>query len=280
MRVRTSLSLLCAFLVSTTLPAQEKERPKGKSGRDEVAFRELLKFQGSWTVESMELNGAAVPTPDIQGRTMFFGGDAFILRKGKDVLQVGVQKIDPGKSPRTVNATITKGLYQGETMLGIYEFDGETLKVCFEIEGASRPKEFKSASGEGRFIAVYKRIPAAAEEKDDIVGKYESVSVEMDGTEHKAEAEITRQGDAYLVRYTKGTALAYIGIGLRRGNTFAVTWANRGEVGLSVYRIEKDGRLLGEYTQLGSIGIVNTENLVPKKDKPEGTKTVEKPEKE
>ena len=58
---------------------------------------------------------------------------------------------------------------------------------------------------------------------------------------------------------------------MRRGSTFAVTWANRGEVGLSMYRIEKDGRLIGEYTQLGAIGIVNRENLTPKRA--EGTTT-------
>jgi uncharacterized protein (TIGR03067 family) len=282
MLVRISFPFLGLLLLSPSLLADDEKQPKkGKAPRDEAALQELVKFQGSWTVESMELNGERVPAGDLKGRTMFFGGDVFILRKGTEMLQVGMQKLDPAKSPRTVNATISQGLYQGEAMLGIYEFEGsDKLKVCFEIEGQTRPKEFKSAAGEGRFVAIYKRVPPPADEKDDIAGKYESVSVEMDGTEHKAEAEITRQGDAYLVRYTKGNALAYVGIGLRRGSMFSVTWANRGEVGLSVYRIEKDGKLLGEYTQLGAIGIVNVENLVPKKEKPEGIKTAEKAERE
>lgn len=244
---------------------RSKETDKEKTSRNEAAQRELIKFQGTWTVESQETNGKPAPASDVKGRTIFFGGELFILRKGDEVLQVGVSKVDPTKNPPTINATITKGLYQGETMLGIYQFDGDRLQVCFEIEGVNRPTEFKTAPGEGRFVAIYRRVPPPTDEKDDIVGRYESVSTDLEGKEHKADAEITRQGDAYMVRYTKDKALAYIGIGLRRGNMFSVTWANRGEVGLSVYRIQKDGSLLGEYTQLGAIGIVNKENLTPKK---------------
>lgn|SRR5262245_16131966 len=245
--------------------SKSKELDKDKAARSETVMREMIKFQGTWNVESQETNGKAAPASDVKGRTIFFGGELFILRKGAELLQVGVTKIDPTKNPPTINATVTKGLYQGETMLGIYQFDGDQLKVCFEIEGVNRPTDFKTAAGEGRFVAVYRRVPPAADEKDDIVGKYESVSTDLEGKEHKADAEISRQGDAYLVRYTKDKALAYIGIGLRRGNILAVTWANRGEVGLSVYRIQKDGSMIGDYTQLGSIGIVNSENLRPKK---------------
>lgn len=270
----TLASLLSISLLASAQEPKSKESDKEKTSRTEAALRELIKFQGTWTVESQEMNGKPVPASDLKGRTIFFGGELFILRKGEEVLQIGLQKLDPAKAPATINATISKGLYQGETMLGIYEFDGEKLKICFEIEGQNRPTEFKTSAGEGRFIATYKRVPPAADEKDEIVGKYESTSTDLDGKEHKADAEISRQGDAYLVRYTKGDSLAYLGIGLRRGNSLAVTWANRGEVGLSFYKIEKDGRLLGEYTQLGAIGIVNKENLTPKK--PVSTTKIEK----
>ena len=131
-------------------------------------------------------------------------------------------RIDPSKSPKTVSATISKGLYQGETMLGIYEIDGDTLKFCFEIEGQNRPTEFKTSTGEGRFLAVYKRVVPPANEGDDITGNYDSVSIDAEGKKHLAKAEISRHGNAYMVKYLNDGELDYIGIGLRRGDVVSV----------------------------------------------------------
>jgi hypothetical protein len=43
-------------------------------------------------------------------------------------------------------------------MLGIYEIDGDTLKVCFDPQGKVRPTEFKSAPGSENFVNVHKRV--------------------------------------------------------------------------------------------------------------------------
>ena len=43
-------------------------------------------------------------------------------------------------------------------MLGIYELEGDTFKVCFAAPGkADRPTEFKSAAGSGHRLLVLKR---------------------------------------------------------------------------------------------------------------------------
>jgi uncharacterized protein (TIGR03067 family) len=276
----TSVALFLSLgIVSLGLSEQPetKEKVKTLTKRDESILAELSKFQGTWGIVSQEMNGKPVPESDLKGRTLFFGAEVCILRRGNEILQVSVLKIDPTKTPKTVNAMVTKGLYQGETMLGIFEFEGENLKVCYDVEGVNRPTEFKTSSGENRFLAIYKRVPPPSDEQDDLVGKYESVSVEIDGKEHKSDAEITRQGDAYMVRYLKGKDVAYIGIGLRKGNFFSVCWANRGEIGVSMYRIEKDGKLLGEYTQLGSIGVVNKENLIRKANQSSNQSNANKP---
>ncbi|MFO0925993.1 MAG: hypothetical protein U0736_03015 [Gemmataceae bacterium] len=55
--------------------------------------------------------------------------------------------------------------------------------------------------------------------------------------------------------------VAYLGMGIRQGDTLSVAWANRGTVGLSVYQIEKGPKLTGVYTELGGPGIVATETL-------------------
>jgi uncharacterized protein (TIGR03067 family) len=214
---------------------------------------------------SQELDGKPAKSEQLKDRTFFCGSDVFLIRKGTDLLQLGILKIDPSKSPKTVNAIVSKGLYQGETMKGIYELSADTLRICFDIEGQSRPSEFKTAANEGRFLVVYKRLAAPKGEQDDIVGEYDSMTIDGEGKTQKAQAEITRQGNAYTIKYTDAGELAYIGIGLRRGDMLSVSWANRGEIGVSVYRIKKDGSLEGDYTRLGGIGIVDREVLTRKK---------------
>ena len=75
------------------------------------------------------------------------------------------------------------------------------------------------------------------------------------------EATIERLGDAYLVTYKKGPLTAYIAVGIRHGDTFCLAWANQGQVGVTLYKIEPGPRLVGQYTHLGGAGILNQETL-------------------
>ena len=52
---------------------------------------------------------------------------------------------------------MAEGLNKGAVTLGIYEIDGDTLKVCFDPEGKKRPTEFKTASG-SQTLVVHKRL--------------------------------------------------------------------------------------------------------------------------
>jgi uncharacterized protein (TIGR03067 family) len=120
--------------------------------------KETKKFQGNWTTASSEFGGQNVPADDLKGLVLTFEGDKHTVKHGTDVVQVGTQKIDPSKSPKAIDVTITEGPSKGVVMLGIYEFDGDTLKVCFDSEGKKRPTEFKSPAGSATFVNVHKRI--------------------------------------------------------------------------------------------------------------------------
>ena len=74
------------------------------------------------------------------------------------MVQVGTQKLDPSKSPKAIDVTMTEGPNKGAVMLGIYEFDGDTLKVCFDPQGKKRPTEFKSPPDSANFVNVHKRV--------------------------------------------------------------------------------------------------------------------------
>ena len=119
--------------------------------------KELKKFHGVWTFELVEAGGKEVPAAEFKGMTVTFEGDKFTVKKGDEVIQVATQKLDPSKSPKTLDVRVTEGLNKGAVMLGIYEVSGDTLKVCFDPEGKKRPTEFKGASG-SQTLVVHKRV--------------------------------------------------------------------------------------------------------------------------
>ena len=45
--------------------------------------------------------------------------------------------------------TVVKGQGKGQTVLGIYALEGETLKLCYALPGRERPKTFTTAEGSG-----------------------------------------------------------------------------------------------------------------------------------
>lgn len=71
---------------------------------------------------------------------------------GKRIVESS-SKIDPTKTPKTLDQTFTKGGGgEGKTSLWIYELKDDTLKICATAPGEPRPTEFK-----GNTLQVWKR---------------------------------------------------------------------------------------------------------------------------
>ena len=120
--------------------------------------KEVRKFQGAWTFESSETGGKELPASELAGLILTFEGDKHTVKKGNEMVQVGTQKLDPSKSPKAIDVTLTEGVNKGAVMLGIYEINGDTLKVCFDAEGKKRPTQFKNAPASKTFVNVHKRL--------------------------------------------------------------------------------------------------------------------------
>jgi uncharacterized protein (TIGR03067 family) len=129
--------------------------------KQEAVKKELKKFEGTWTMVSAERNGAQAPEEAIKNIRVIIKGDKFTIKEGDRTVE-GTMVLDPSKKPRAYDAT---GTQNGKKMstVGIYEFDGDTLKVCYTPEGGERPKEFTTKGGTDEhpvMLAVYKRQKA------------------------------------------------------------------------------------------------------------------------
>src|SRR5262249_24592204 len=145
---------------------EEKEKP---SKRDQEARKDLLELQGTWKLES--ISDGKKERLDLKKRTMFVGADVMLVRDGDKIVQGGQLRLNPTKSPRCIDVVVKRGEQEDNTMLGIYELKGDTLKVCFDPEGESRPKAFATKKETSVFVATYKRVKRSGEETD-VQGTY------------------------------------------------------------------------------------------------------------
>jgi uncharacterized protein (TIGR03067 family) len=119
--------------------------------------KELKKFQGTWTFESVEAAGKKLPADQFTGMLVTFEGDKYTVKAGGMVVEAATLKLDPSRTPKTLDSKVTEGPNKRKVYLGIYEISGDTLKVCYDEEGKKRPTQFKGDSG-AQTLVVHKRV--------------------------------------------------------------------------------------------------------------------------
>jgi len=123
--------------------------------RTESAEKEFEKLQGAWSVEVMEENGMKEPDEENKKFQVAIKGTQLLVKfDGKE--ESMSMKIDPEKSPKTIDLTPNFGADKGKTFSGIYEFDGDRLRICASPKG-ERPTKF--VSEKGIMVLVLKKKP-------------------------------------------------------------------------------------------------------------------------
>ena len=153
---RQTLILAVAVYVGGAADAGGKIDEKG----------ELKRFEGTWLSLSSERNGKPAPKAEATSLMITFKGNGFTMGEvGKDRTLKGTMKIDPSKTPKEF-AWTAEVLEKKRTTIGIYVFEGDTLKVCYVHEGGQRPKTFSTKDGtdeQAVFLTFFKRQPGKAD---------------------------------------------------------------------------------------------------------------------
>ena len=119
---------------------------------------ELAKLQGIWQPITVESDGTAMTPAELKkyARPATFQGDKIIARKEETTTESPIT-IDPSHSPKWIDVVIQDGPDQGKTDFGIYDLDGDSLKLCLTKPGTERPADFTTKLGEPRIVTVYER---------------------------------------------------------------------------------------------------------------------------
>jgi uncharacterized protein (TIGR03067 family) len=123
-----------------------------KTGKED--HKRLL---GEWEYVEQIIDGKKVD----QKGTWTFSGNQILY--GPDAKVHAVFKLDATKRPRTFDFDhVAKDGKIVDKVLGIYELEGDTLKLCVSIPGKSdaRPRAFESKEGSGHTLTVLRRVKA------------------------------------------------------------------------------------------------------------------------
>jgi len=112
--------------------------------------------QGSWRPVQGEVGGE--PMADAVLKSI-----SLKLQDGKYEVLVGTEPdrgtytIDSGSTPKGMTITGTEGPNRGKTFPAVFEINGDTLRICYDLSGSKRPTEFKSVAGTKLFLVTYNR---------------------------------------------------------------------------------------------------------------------------
>ena len=142
MKLKVLAVLACALLAAGAGGQEQKKTDEDK-------------IQGTWTFVSLERGGVDVNDDFVKDAKLVITADKVkILAPGKD-MEVGY-KLDASKKPKHMDILVNEGGKE-LVIMGIYELDGDTLKVCFGGPTDKRPNELKTQGGSNEQLVVMKR---------------------------------------------------------------------------------------------------------------------------
>lgn len=140
--------------LETLKRATKKPKSTGapKHSMDKVTGDSVPALQGEWAMVSCVQSGQAMDASLLQfGRRVATPDRIKVTMMGRTMLDVGYRVNQAARS-------IDYELKGGTTQLGIYDFEGELLKVNFGAAGQPRPKSLISVPGDGCTATAWRPI--------------------------------------------------------------------------------------------------------------------------
>jgi RNA polymerase sigma factor (sigma-70 family) len=134
---------------------------------DDKSEKEMAKLQGTWKAVSVERDGKPISEEEVKKLDirLTIKGDNFmwmpLASKGPEHFPHGQFKLDTTKKPKAIDLTIALPFNPSKkttTVLGIYEVDGDKLKLLKALPGQERPTEFKTTLNSRLEVIVFKRV--------------------------------------------------------------------------------------------------------------------------
>ena len=150
------------FEMLTRSEAASSKKDKASSPKAAVArAREgaslVTDFEGEWQMVSAVMDGSPMEQSAVEWVKRITHGSETTVYAGPQVMMKMEFTSDASNAPKTIDYVNTAGSNKGKSQQGIYEFEGDLLKICVAPPGKPRPAQFQSDRGDGRTFTVWKR---------------------------------------------------------------------------------------------------------------------------
>jgi uncharacterized protein (TIGR03067 family) len=129
------------------------------SADEDPTATEWEKFTGIWQCVGGERGGEALPSDQTLEIRMVFQGNRLTLHTRGQLTTFDV-RIDPEPNPKVFIMTARDGSFKGKSAFGIYEWDGEKLRLCIPNrpkDSQEPPKDFDTAHDRHLVSLVFER---------------------------------------------------------------------------------------------------------------------------
>jgi uncharacterized protein (TIGR03067 family) len=118
-------------------------------------------LDGTWVPVAADVSGQALAVEELRvSRFVLNHGGYQIIDKEDCVVDRGDYRVDDSVQPRTMDIVGVSGPNAGRVMLAIYELLGDRLKVCYDLETATRPDDMEAEGEELLLSITYARASA------------------------------------------------------------------------------------------------------------------------
>ncbi|MFN3152972.1 TIGR03067 domain-containing protein [Bremerella sp.] len=162
--MKQTISALAVLALCVVAMADERQPTDAKSKSIETSLEE---FAGTWKIIDVKPNGSTKNATQLVFRK---DRTYAALDANNKPLWAGTFDLDPTTSPSVWDHRSFESQKTGGDALGIYELDGDTLKVCCVVGawkdkqwiGKPRPTEFKLPQAD--VVLQLRRVPTSQEQ--------------------------------------------------------------------------------------------------------------------
>lgn len=137
------------FAVETLTRGKSKT---GRAAKKSSTSGPATEIEGEWLMISGTFDGKPMDESMVKWVRRVTQGNQTTVYAGPNIMMQAEFTIDSSTSPKAIDY-----VSKGKKQYGIYEFDGDVLKIYMTSSGAPRPTRFDAAPGKGSTLTVWKR---------------------------------------------------------------------------------------------------------------------------
>jgi uncharacterized protein (TIGR03067 family) len=114
-------------------------------------------FHGIWQYVEWHQAGEKMPPEHFKSAQLIIAPKECRVEAEGKTLSIATYKVGEKNKLRTVELDASHGEFKGKKVLAIFQIDGDTMKVCYDLDGKEFPTEFKSTKDNKWVLVTYKR---------------------------------------------------------------------------------------------------------------------------